>query len=693
MMDMIFKTAKSKKNTLEDFDFYRQTYFDLLDMSDEQLSKHWRLYGQEEGRFSSLISLLDTLDVDNKMPRTFDPEFYVDLYPDVADACSGNLVAAYEHFLKYGITENRCCSFQDFLIEHKLSGLFDGSQVEPKKVFNLNSEKGVSVNYSSFIDMLKMDRAIKVTLTHDSAVDADFYRDLGKHYELNGNLEKAKNSYLISIMLAESGEVMELIGNYYLRAKDFQGAVNYYNAALELNVKGRWIYENMSQCLFELGLYQESLKILVIGRELFPEIFLFDEIIDSTVMAFWSKRQSTFDSLAAMQKREELIDVTWSDVSLIHNIYQSMYETHSQKIRKSSKNNKKVLIVGDFFIPQCERYRINQKVEHLELAGYKCKTLDWINITSDWSDFAFYDYVIFYRTPAVPEVVKAITYCDCLGKNVIYEIDDMVFDLEYPSDIESFGGYVSLEQYRDLLKGMALFNSAMKLCDVGIASTIPLADKMAPLLKSKKCFVYRNGLDSLNSFEVIDKNHKEYIDIFYGSGTQAHNSDFIDEVLPAIVKVLNNYENTRLVVAGYLKLPNHIIKQYGNRIKMLPFVRSVEAYWEYLKQADINIAVLKNDPINDCKSELKWFEAACYEVPSVLSATKNYKDVVDDGGDAFLASNLDEWYESLAELVASSSRRKSIASAAKKKVIDTYSPEAMAISINEVITNTLTVEV
>ena len=445
----------------------------------------------------------------------------------------------------------------------------------------------------------------------------------------------------------------------------------------------------MAHCLFELCNYREAFEVLVKGRELFPEIVLFDEIIDSKIKEYWSKRQSTFDSMAAMQRREELLEFTWDDVSLIHNVYRSMYGTYSAKIAKKTENKKRVLIVGDFFIPQCERYRINQKVEQLTLAGYICKTLDWISIESGWSDFAFYDYIIFYRVPAVPEVVKAITYSDFLGKTVVYEIDDLVFDAEYPSAIESFGGYVSLDQYRDLLKGMALFNSAMRLCDIGIASTMPLAKRMEVFLKSKKCFVHRNGLDSLNAFEEVSKANKKHVDIFYGSGTQAHNSDFIDEVLPAIIRILEEFGNARLVVAGYLKLPDLVLEKYSDRIKMLPFVKSVQAYWEYLKQADINIAVLKSDSINDCKSELKWFEAACYGIPSVLSATQNYKDVIENNVDAKLASSLSEWYDSLAELVTSPVKRKAISDAAKQRVLENYSPEYMAISIHDVITNSL----
>ena len=34
---------------------------------------------------------------------------------------------------------------------------------------------------------------------------------------------------------------------------------------------------------------------------------------------------------------------------------------------------------------------------------------------------------------------------------------------------------------------------------------------------------------------------------------------------------------------------------------------------------------------------LKWFEAACFKIPSVVSNTQNYLDVIEDGVDAMIA--------------------------------------------------------
>ena len=82
-------------------------------------------------------------------------------------------------------------------------------------------------------------------------------------------------------------------------------------------------------------------------------------------------------------------------------------------------------------------------------------------------------------------------------------------------------------------------------------------------------------------------------------------------------------------------------------------VKSVQGYWSLLEQADINIAVLQNDVINGCKSELKWFEAACFGIPSIVSVTANYRDVINHGEDAYIADTEEDWYAALNELIGS----------------------------------------
>lgn len=196
-------------------------------------------------------------------------------------------------------------------------------------------------------------------------------------------------------------------------------------------------------------------------------------------------------------------------------------------------------------------------------------------------------------------------------------------------------------------------------------------------MREKQCWLHRNGLDRLNQIRTNDKSHKKTIDIFYGSGTQAHNTDFIEQALPAIERVLSETPQARLVVVGYLRLPVSFTAKYAQQFTQLPAMDSVQGYWSLLEQADINIAVLHDDKVNACKSELKWFEAGCFGIPSVLSSTANYRDVVKDGEDGFLATTEEEWYLALKNLAGSQALRQQVGQAAQKRAQDDYSLQAL----------------
>ncbi|MGS0466421.1 glycosyltransferase family protein [Cobetia marina] len=342
-----------------------------------------------------------------------------------------------------------------------------------------------------------------------------------------------------------------------------------------------------------------------------------------------------------------------------------------------SLNLDRILIVGDYHVAQCERYRINQKVEQLEAVGKEVTAIDWLEVDQHAEALATHDVVIFYRVPAMPKVLKAIAQTNAVGKLSIYEIDDLIFDPVYPPSLASYGGYVSLETYQELTRGMALFHAAARHCRLGLASTEPLRERLAELVFGKECLLHRNGLDSLNEFSQPLDSPKKTLDIFYGSGTQAHNQDFMDLALPTIVKLLDQYPHLRLVVVGYLRLPKSFTDRFADQLSMIPPLKSVQGYWSLLRRADINLAVLHDDVMNECKSELKWFEAACHGVPSVVSSTQNYRDVIRDGEDAFLAATADDWESAITRLVEDKSLRHAMGKAAQQRTRDEYSLEVL----------------
>ena len=73
----------------------------------------------------------------------------------------------------------------------------------------------------------------------------------------------------------------------------------------------------------------------------------------------------------------------------------------------------------------------------------------------------------------------------------------------------------------------------------------------------------------------------------------------------AVEQILNENKNVKLTIAGYLTLPEGFQKEFEEQIILLKKTSTIEYYRSYLSEADINLAVLHNDIINNSKSELK----------------------------------------------------------------------------------------
>lgn len=82
---------------------------------------------------------------------------------------------------------------------------------------------------------------------------------------------------------------------------------------------------------------------------------------------------------------------------------------------------------------------------------------------------------------------------------------------------------------------------------------------------------------------------------------------------------------------------------------------------------DINIALLRNDVFNRCRSEIKWLESSILPNPAATLAQDGdvYGSVVKDGETGFLFKDKDEFLEKFGILVESASKRRELADNAK----------------------------
>ncbi|OYZ89669.1 MAG: hypothetical protein B7X99_18990, partial [Rhizobiales bacterium 17-65-6] len=267
-----------------------------------------------------------------------------------------------------------------------------------------------------------------------------------------------------------------------------------------------------------------------------------------------------------------------------------------------------VAILANMNIPQCVHYRVEQKAQQFALSGIPVRIFSEEDAGSFITSLAGARAAIFYRVAATPPVIRAILHARTLGLDTWYEVDDLIFDPSaYPDPFESFGGQISEAEYAGLQMGVPLFRHALAMCDRAIASTPSLAKRMEALVRSGQCIVIRNGLDTRNDNAIrlsrhLPERRDGRVRLFYGSGTLAHNADFNNIAGPAITQAMARHDNVDLIVVGHLVLSPGI-EAFSDRILQIPFMSDKDDYWSVLSSCDINIAVLADGPVADCKSE------------------------------------------------------------------------------------------
>lgn len=334
----------------------------------------------------------------------------------------------------------------------------------------------------------------------------------------------------------------------------------------------------------------------------------------------------------------------------------------------------RILIIAELSIPQCTKYRVEQKQEMFKNLGFDCSVLSWTDTDACLNTLSTHSLVIFYRVPARDNVLKIIAEAKRLKIQTIWEVDDLIFDREMLAGSKNLAGLdqVTVE---GVLEGALLYRSAMLSCDKGIASTTGLAAAMQKA-GVPEVVVIENALDrqTLIHAEKIRAERQKpkgpAVRIVYGSGTNTHNVDF-KEAAAALLNILGMFPKVRLRLIGTLDLPEEFIP-YQSQIERIPFC-PFDEYLRCLAECNISIAPLEGCIFNDAKSNIKFLEASVLKIPSVCSPRAAFSQAITHGVNGFLCATQDEWTAILTLLVTDPELREKIGLAAYDSVVTTYS--------------------
>jgi glycosyltransferase involved in cell wall biosynthesis len=710
-----------------DLTFYRHWYEDLAPLSDARLIRHWLKEGKAESRLPNFSALLEREKLDiEALPEDFAWEIYVRLnadltlagkaeyhavvhfltdgvkegrhyrfdlafYSSVYDGLSSlaHIEDAIDHWLEYGREQGFSPSLDDFLLLHGIEKNALPFELNYAQFVKLNPDSNFKNLYDAIVQMVRQAPVQKLRPHANNQVCADFYNQLGLHLERVGNPGRATDFYQLSLLFVDTPVAHEHLANLALTHNLHHQATLHYRAALECKSRSVWVPLNLARTYSSTNQFKEAVDVVIEAAGFHSDIDALGKMLREILLSYWASQEQAFQFLGAAGRRAELMDVAENATDFVATSYARLFSKFSPSKYRGSLNSKKVLIVGAFGLAQCYRYRIAQKERQLELEGYDVKVVNYLDGDDACDSINFFDLIILYRVPANPDTIRMIEYARSSGKILYYDIDDLLVDPCNPPPIESYGGQVSPAVYVNLVKDTAMFRAATRLCDFAISSTKPLLEKLSALVRTRQGFLHRNALDEHILPRRKDARSKPYISIFYGSGTLAHNSDFTDIALPAIDRILSTHKNVRFVAVGHLKLPATFLQKHPEQVVQLPIMQNPQVYLNCLSSADINIAVLHSDVINDCKSEIKWMEAAYFGIPSVMSTTKNYLDVVRDGSDGYLANNEDDWFEYLERLVLDESLRLKLGAAARARVTDEYMPATLGENLRNLLDSSI----
>lgn len=315
------------------------------------------------------------------------------------------------------------------------------------------------------------------------------------------------------------------------------------------------------------------------------------------------------------------------------------------------------------------RYRVSNVIESIKGSDF-LQVVFSTREKIDEVDVGSVDVVVILRQTAKGNaLIKFIDEIKKAGKEVLFDLDDLIFDYaDLPLLMNSTNS-------RNIIYWAGYFwgiRRIAKKVDGFICTNEFLAGKLKQSF-GKPVKIIRNSLNR-KQVEVSEKclknkGHDGFV-VGYFSGSPTHVKDF-GLVEPELIRFLENHDDARLKVVGYMEfsgLMKELIEK--GRVEVAAPVDYLELQ-KLISEVDVNIAPLVINDFTNCKSELKFFEAAAVETTTIASPTYAFRKAIKDGENGFLAEP-GEWYDKLEYLYDNPEESKKIAKKAREYALKHY---------------------
>ena len=357
------------------------------------------------------------------------------------------------------------------------------------------------------------------------------------------------------------------------------------------------------------------------------------------------------------------------------------------KILNSKKKN--VIYIKEVFDNSTFRYRAYNVIETMDLSNNYCVSCFLVDeLKKIYNIIDKIDIFIFQRSKWNFEIATFMAILKEKNKIIVYDMDDMIYDTRFvPEYLNSISYYddSTIDSFFALSKRYEL---VINKCDAVIVTTNNLAESIKRNL-NLPTWILRNYLNKEQisvSEKVVNMKDKRYDSskfiIGYFSGSNSHKRD-LEVVESALVKLMNKYDNIYLNIVGYMDLSDKL-KELKNKGKVFfsKFVSYEELQYE-IGKVDLNIIPLQKHEFNDCKSELKYFEAGIVNTISLATNNSVYTDIINHGQDGFLTDEL-SWFDKLEYIYLNKDNLSKIIERANKKCHKLYDYDKQVTKIENI---------
>jgi glycosyltransferase involved in cell wall biosynthesis len=332
------------------------------------------------------------------------------------------------------------------------------------------------------------------------------------------------------------------------------------------------------------------------------------------------------------------------------------------------------------------RYRVTYQQEQLTMQNIANESYEQTDLRA-LDALRRHRVLYLYRVQATQVVLWLIRLARLARIPVVFDTDDItwgeeVLDFCYVHD------HFSPEEIEQLVRSLRGLKRVMQSVDYFVLST----DYLARLVKSefgKPVWVNQNAFsrelhrlsDPFYLKKIAGDFRPESAILGYFSGWPKDHQEDFESIAEPLARLLSDRPNAQLKVFGYLDL-GEFLTRFPGRVSQHPFVE-----WQQLPElistVDISLAPLVDNPHRRSKSSIKYIEAALVGVPTVATDLEPYRSI-QHRKTGFLASNNEQWYKTLIELVDSPGLRRAMGIAAHDSVVQSDSTFARSANFNQI---------